>query len=94
MGATPIVFRCSACRHRHARRFRSADLSQANTGMANQVTLTGRTRKRRRTGGHRSSAVAREYRCQDCGHVGWAAHRDLDRLAAREEPRDQGGDHE
>jgi hypothetical protein len=45
---------------------------------AGAVTLTGRTKPRRRGGalGTRHSHVSREYRCT-CGHVGWSTHKEL-----------------
>lgn len=32
--------------------------------------------------------VAREYRCLDCGHIGWSRHPDVGRTRATEEARD------
>jgi len=67
----PLVFRCSRCRRRHA--------DYGPHGRVHRVTLTGRERPNRAIIGRiacspRMDAVIREYRCQDCGHVGWSAH--------------------
>lgn len=70
---SPVFFRCSRCRD--SRRFSS------KTGW--DVELTGRTRPNGAKKGHalgvRSTLISREYRCRDCGHVGWSSHVDLQR---------------
>lgn len=47
------------------------------------VALTGRTRLTKHRG-QRQSLTSREYKCQDCGHVGWSKHIDLERKAEKE----------
>lgn len=68
---SPVFFRCTKCR------------STLNPDKSKgwRVELTGRTRQRPPRGvlGSRNSWVAREYRCLDCGHVGWSTHNDLAR---------------
>jgi hypothetical protein len=49
------------------------------SGYCDAVTLTGR-RKPFPTCGIRHGMINREYRCSDCGHVGWSRHTDLERL--------------
>ena len=64
----PLWFRCSQCRK----------TGPGHRGAWDRVELTGRMRKRQMTGGGlRTTPHAREYRCLDCGHVGWSGHRDL-----------------
>lgn len=49
------------------------------------VTLTGRSRPRASRKGHpRMSTLTREYKCS-CGHVGWSAHIQLERMEQRNE---------
>jgi hypothetical protein len=53
-------------------------------GRRSRVALTGKTKVDR--GGRsvnrssRSDWTSRQYRCEDCGHVGWSTHYDLKRL--------------
>lgn len=87
---SPISFRCSACRRLASRSkepvFRPRRGCVGGTywretyhgGRRDRVALTGRTRNFG-TRGARMSATAREYRCLDCGHVGWSRHVDLGR---------------
>ena len=60
-------------------------------GPVHEVTLTGRTRAERNKKGHargpRHGAIAREFRCLTCGHVGWSRHTQLARMAGGE-PRE------
>jgi len=79
---SPVFFRCSACR---------STLHPRGHGEGFNVTLTGRVRptrhRRYRARGVRSTGVDREYRCNDCGHVGWSNHIDLAERAFREGKR-------
>ena len=68
----PLWFRCAMCR-----RSRVA----IRLGRGTNVILTGRTRSAGGNTGIRNSRLAREYRCCDCGHVGWSRHTDLERAA-------------
>ena len=63
----PYWFRCSKCR-RHGQR---------NDGWLGRVELTGRARRHRGKSGARNAHIDREYRCSDCGHVGWSCHVEL-----------------
>lgn len=70
----PISFRCSQCR-----RIEGATGPRTARGWIDRVELTGRTRKTKPgTAGSRNSLHRREYRCLDCGHVGWSRHIDLE----------------
>ena len=80
----PLIFGCSKCRRRWSAwklsRFAPA---RPMPGTVDRVKLTGRKRKRRRselahTPTARTGREAREYRCLDCGHVGWSFHSDLE----------------
>ncbi len=44
------------------------------------LKATGRTRARTRTGGMRTTKRKIEYKCGDCGHVGWTIHSDAERI--------------
>lgn len=75
MKGKPAVFRCAGCRRTTLRLPRPWP-----AGSANRVVLTGRSKPNTSTRrGHSSNDVSLEYRCQDCGHVGWSTHRDLER---------------
>lgn len=63
----PNWFRCAKCRRGGHR----------NDGWLGSVDLTGRRRQHRGKVGQRITHIDREYRCVDCGHVGWSAHVDL-----------------
>jgi hypothetical protein len=49
------------------------------SGYCDAVELTGR-RKPFPICGIRHGMINRQYRCLDCGHVGWSRHIDLERL--------------
>jgi hypothetical protein len=68
----PITFRCWVERRERWKSFRDDHV----------VTMTGRTRPYHGHTGGRMTTTAYEYRCS-CGHVGWSAHVDAARLAAR-----------
>lgn len=73
----PLHFKCSQCRLVGSRR-----------GYAVDVDLTGRKKTLKTSNaGIRNSKTEREYRCRNCGHVGWSRHMDLERkeLKAKEE---------
>jgi hypothetical protein len=78
MKGFPLTFRCGKCR--------STLNPETDTGRAGRVDLTGRTKpyaKGGRCANRHADGASREYRCLDCGHVGWSSHRDLIRAAAR-----------
>ena len=75
----PLHFRCAMCRRSYTKDFCITMNIPANTGTRSRVRLTGRER----WGAHtttRHGGVVREYRCLDCGHIGWSAHLDLARV--------------
>lgn len=85
----PLWFRCSQCRLRHGtneyfERKHGERSPTQSLGFIDRVRLTGRTKP---TGHHRgngrSTNTQREYRCLDCGHVGWSCHVDLVAVEAR-----------
>jgi predicted RNA-binding Zn-ribbon protein involved in translation (DUF1610 family) len=78
---TPAWFRCSHCRrtpHSESR------------GSLDRMALTGRVRPYREITGRlgysprRDKPWAVEYRCLDCGFVGWSSHADLVRKLERQ----------
>jgi len=72
----PITFRCGNCR--------STTNSDSRTGRAHRVTLTGKTKPHKRQGRYfmrHADGTSRQYRCLDCGHVGWSSHNDLIKYA-------------
>ena len=64
----PLTFRCAKCKV--GRDWRNADRRGLN------YEVTGRSRKPKRLGGVRCASYEVEYRCLDCGHVGWTKHID------------------
>lgn len=79
----PSCFQCSKCRRRNSR------YVCVEEGREGRVTLTGRARQRYGQGIQvgRHGHVAREYKCNDCDHVGWSRHTDLERAERRQEAR-------
>lgn len=66
----PITFQCPMWRRQpYGRRT-----------VRHQVKLTGRKRKRSRCTRGRMTKFLREFVCLDCGHLGWSAHVDLERM--------------
>lgn len=76
----PLLFRCSRCRLRDG-----AWRPKSDRGWIGCVKLTGRKRRGRRAG-PRADIWRREYRCMDCGHVGWSNHVELKQLDERRGP--------
>lgn len=74
----PLTLRCAKCkRGRDYRR-----LSEMCVGT--NLEATGRTRpKPQGRGAYRSASQFVQYRCRDCGHVGWSTHSDAERLLRR-----------
>ncbi len=69
----PYWFRCTKCR---------STLNASRGGFAGDVDLTGRKRRvKSNKGGARVTPIMREYRCRNCGHVGWSRHIDLAKKA-------------
>lgn len=76
MGSTPSLFRCHQCR-----RTDGAWGPKSRKGWHTRVELTGKT-KAKGLGrcSMRTSQASRQYRCLDCGHVGWSTHKELERM--------------
>jgi len=78
----PLSFRCSACRRKYGTDEYHGQSWSRDRGWVDRVVLTGRERRMKRGSPcPRSDDVQREYRCRDCGHVGWSRHSDLRRKA-------------
>lgn len=73
----PYWFQCSACRLAKGAVYERTTARQRDSGRTNRVELTGRKRETRILESQRSDTHTREYRCLDCGHVGWSRHTDL-----------------
>lgn len=83
MGNTPFRFGCGKCRLKWGSQAR---WGTRQTGTANRVELTGKTRANRRVGrreAQRSVRTLYQYTCKDCGHTGWSGHPDVAHLADR-----------
>jgi hypothetical protein len=66
-----VHFRCSQCRKRRWK---------WPNGAVQRVKVTGRTRLvPRGRKGRRTSYWRFEYKCQDCLHIGWSRHIDVER---------------
>jgi hypothetical protein len=75
----PYWFVCSACR-------RKRDIDYPYTlmrGLVQRVILTGKEKKASRDSHGRADRVSRQYKCMDCGHVGWSKHTDLKHASDR-----------
>lgn len=72
----PLTLRCAKCKSTWRREYGA---------MATNLIATGRTKPRGRNdkGGMRTTTRMIEYRCLDCGHVGWTKHIDAERLIRR-----------
>lgn len=57
--------------------FERTTARQRASGRIDRVELTGRKKRVRVLEPSRSDMYAREYKCLDCGHVGWSRHTDL-----------------
>lgn len=64
----PITLRCSKCK-----KYRDW---QTEHKKGTNLEATGRTKERQHCGALRMQTTAVEYRCLDCGHVGWSQHVD------------------
>lgn len=70
----PIVLKCAKCRRSITRKLLAAFSRGRN------LEATGRVRLSRGHRGIRQTNRRIEYRCKDCGHVGWSQHIDAERL--------------
>jgi len=80
----PLCFACAKCRKQRGWKMpRGRD-----------VVRTGRTKKLTgRAAGNqppRSLGELHEYRCNDCGHVGWSRHHDMLRARVISDPTPRG----
>lgn len=72
MTGKPLYLKCSRCK-------RTRD--SGGTAKAGKLYRTGYTRPYEPRGAKgRTSTVAYECKCKDCGHIGWYAHADAARL--------------
>jgi len=82
----PLTFFCARCR-RSATYARQYDDNHTDR-VGRRYETTGRTRPQpcagRRSNHHRWPETMYEYRCLDCGHVGWSRHPDVMRQFNRE----------
>jgi predicted RNA-binding Zn-ribbon protein involved in translation (DUF1610 family) len=73
---SPLTFRCATCRS-----LPDFIVREAGWKYGRNVVRTGRERERRPNKGSalgvRSLREQHEYRCKDCGHVGWSRHTDI-----------------
>jgi predicted RNA-binding Zn-ribbon protein involved in translation (DUF1610 family) len=72
----PNWLRCWACRRAASRYIHGEGLR------GNLLVATGRTKPMRHRGCRQTNRKI-EYRCLDCGHVGWTQHIDAERLMKR-----------
>jgi predicted RNA-binding Zn-ribbon protein involved in translation (DUF1610 family) len=66
----PLTLRCAKCRKSDVRRGTSRGTNLEATGRLRPVTHRGVRQTNRKI----------QYRCRDCGHVGWTQHIDAERL--------------
>lgn len=71
----PLVLRCAKCKV--LRDYRSFAHEDTHKGMNLEATGRSKPMKNR---GYRQSKLKIEYRCRDCGHVGWSQHSDAEAL--------------
>jgi hypothetical protein len=77
----PLTLRCARCKV--GRDWRAHEAKGIN------LEATGHVRPGRKPRGPmRSLGYAVQYRCRDCGHVGWSQHTDAERLLKQKEARD------
>lgn len=83
MGAAPVTFRCSKCKVLA----NTWDPSSAgyNPSKGTNVHATGRTKAPGNPlrGMPSGTYTRHEYRCEDCGFVGWSTHWRFQRKAAK-----------
>jgi len=81
----PMTFRCAKCK-RFANTWDMDRLDYAPT-VGTNIEATGRKKPpqpgRGRFGYGDAPAPRLEYRCRDCGHVGWSTHEDVRRALRR-----------
>lgn len=76
----PLTLRCAMCKKRRGYSLRRDESSNIGTNLV----ATGKTKPVKRDGHHthgiRQANQRIEYRCTDCGHIGWSRHTDAERL--------------
>lgn len=80
----PGIFACAKCRKEWSRirLERRYGWAPKEPGLINRIELTGKIRKvPPGIGGYRVVFTRYQYRCLDCGHVGWSRHVEVARLA-------------
>lgn len=76
----PLYFQCSACRKRKG----YPPNRLWDKGLILDVTLTGKTKAIGDGNANgRSSNTRVQYKCDNCGHIGWSRHVDIFRKAQR-----------
>ena len=76
MGEMRLSFRCARCAKSSNN---PMERGRVTSGHGYVARLTGRTKPNKsRRRGTRASKLSREYKCEDCGHVGWSSHKDLE----------------
>ncbi len=70
---SPLNFRCWYCRRQE-----TCQDFKSDRGWGNRVVRTGFSKMTGR-GSPRHNDLALQYRCLDCGHVGYSKHKDLAR---------------
>jgi len=73
----PLTFRCAKCKV--GWEYKLGSLARRD---GTRCIATGRT-KPKRTRGYRQTDRLVEYRCLDCGHIGWSQHSQMERLLER-----------
>ncbi len=78
----PMWFQCGKCRLAGGPYWRldtSSGRRMRSMGKSDRIELTGRTRAAPQGNAFgRSTTRRREFKCLDCGHVGWSRHVDLE----------------
>jgi len=73
----PLTLRCAKCKTARHWWYRWSYTRGLN------LEATGKTRPAKRRNARRQTDRKIQYRCLDCGHVGWTQHIDAERLLRR-----------
>lgn len=77
----PLTLRCAKCKVRRSDRDHECGTHLAATGRTRPIPSSQFGR------GHpRALQYQAEYRCLDCGHVGWSRHRTMEDLLRKTDP--------
>lgn len=74
---TALRFFCRQCRKQGCAGAIERVVKQGRTGAIERVVLTGKQKRYRVVAGVGPLETSRQYKCLDCGHVGWSSHADL-----------------